>query len=62
MRKLILIIALIISIIGAYYYTTKPAVCEWCSSVPCYGTCLGQGCVCIKRGGETSGSCYSIGN
>jgi len=62
MRKLILALSLIAAIIGAYYYTAKPATCAWCSPVPCYGSCYGSSCVCIKAPGEFSGSCYSIGN
>lgn len=39
----------------------KPAECAGCSILTCYGprTC-GNQCVCIKRGMDLSGSCYSV--
>lgn len=38
-----------------------PAGCSFCASFTCYSSSMcGRGCVCLKRGGEMGGSCYSV--
>lgn len=37
------------------------AECAFCNSFPCYNSAgCGYGCVCLKRGGEITGQCYSV--
>ena len=37
-----------------------PAECGICSTFECYNSAMcGRGCVCLKRGMDMSGSCYS---
>lgn len=56
----ILLIATGFSVVG-FVAQPKRAECAGCSILTCYGprTC-GNQCVCIKRGMDLSGSCYSV--
>lgn len=36
----------------------QPARCVVCMQAMCFGSCAGQGCVCMVPPGETSGSCW----
>lgn len=54
----LLIVATILAI-GAGVYATR-AECAFCPSFTCYSSAqCGQGCLCLKRGFETGGSCFS---
>ena len=42
-------------------FTAQPAECVWCADVRCYGSCLGDRCVCVTPPGSTSGGrCYGV--
>lgn len=56
----ILIAILTVTGIGITAYAQR-AECAFCNSFPCFNSAgCGRGCVCLKRGMELSGTCYSV--
>lgn len=49
--------------IGSLLYYTKPCFGGGCFDVTCFSssTCAGDDCVCLKKGSQPTGTCYSIG-
>ena len=60
MRRLALGLAVALGLVLAGGVVTVPneAECAYCPTYPCYGSC-GTGCLCLKKGGEISGECFS---
>lgn len=59
MRKSILVLVAVLVGLGATVYARR-AECVFCYSGPCYNSSIcNGGCVCLKRGLDVSGYCYS---
>ncbi len=60
MRRLAVAIAVTFGLVLAGGVVTVPneAECAYCPTYPCYGPC-GTGCVCLKKGNELAGECFS---
>ncbi len=62
MRNIILGLILIALMLGGGYIAlTKPCFAAFCPSYTCFSSsACGKGCVCLKKGNESGGECYSI--
>lgn len=60
LQLLIVALGFSLALLGAYKaIEVKPALCAYCPSYTCYGSCP-SGCVCITGPGQVGGNCYSI--
>lgn len=60
-KKIAFIGVIVFCAVLAWSMRPKKASCAWCYSGGCISSSIcGSGCVCLKSGGDTFGSCYSI--
>ncbi len=60
-REIVMAVLLALFIgIGGYLLTAKPCMAGFCFTGTCYSSSgCGEGCLCLKKGMELSGECYS---
>lgn len=59
--KLGLFAAILIAAAGGLSFKPRTAICAYCPAYPCYGSCMGTGCICVTPPGQYSGMCYGAG-